>query len=346
MSGHVPPEARAVRPSGSPHADAAASAILSPARIPGRTVIALGGNALIRRGERGEFAEQRRNVEIAARAIADLTAVTSQIVMTHGNGPQVGFLALEAEAGMPDVPAPPLDVLGAESQGQIGYLISQALRNAFHDRGDAREVAVILTQTVVDAADAAFDAPSKPVGPIYSAEEAHRLAAERGWTVAQDGSHWRRVVPSPHPRRLVEAAVIRRLMQAGALVIASGGGGVPVVEDPDGRLRGVEAVIDKDLAAVIVAEEVRAESLLLLTDVDAVYRDWGEAGAAPIARLTTTEARVMLDAGAFGRGSMEPKVRASIEFVRAGGRWAAIGALERAQDVFEGRSGTRILPAE
>ena len=316
---------------------------LSATRIPGRTVIALGGNAMIRRGERGEFPEQIKNVEIAARAIAELTAVTSQIVMTHGNGPQVGFLSLQAEAGMPEVPAPPLDVLGAESQGQIGYMLSQALRNAFLARGEVREVAVVLTQTVVDHDDPAFQHPSKPVGPVYEAEEAKSLAAERGWTVAPDGAHWRRVVPSPRPKRLVEAAVIRRLMQAGALVIASGGGGVPVVEEPDGRLRGVEAVIDKDLAAVIVAEEVRAESLILLTDVETVYRDWGTPAASPIRELTTSEAKIMLEAGAFGRGSMEPKVRASIEFIGAGGRWAAIGALEHAEAVFEGLSGTRIV---
>ena len=316
---------------------------LSASRIPGRTVIALGGNAMIRRGERGEFPDQLRNVETAARAIVQLTEVTSQIVLTHGNGPQVGFLALQAEAAMPEVPEPPLDILGAETQGQIGYMLSQALRNAFMARGEVREVAVVLTQTVVDRADSAFQHPSKPVGPVYEAEQAQALAAERGWTVAADGVHWRRVVPSPRPKRLVEAAVIRRLMQAGALVIASGGGGVPVVEEPDGRLRGVEAVIDKDLAAVIVAEEVRAESLILLTDVEWVYRGWGTPDRSPIREMTTAEARALLEAGAFGRGSMEPKVRASIEFVGAGGQWAAIGALEQAEAVFEGLSGTRIV---
>ncbi len=317
-----------------------------PARIPGRSVIALGGNALIHRGERGEFADQLRNLEHAAAAIVALSEVTSQIVLTHGNGPQVGFLALQAAAAERDVPVPPLDVLGAESQGQIGYLLSQALRNAFHARAVPRDVAVVLTQTVVDADDPAFQHPTKPVGPVYEEAEAHRLAAERGWTVARDGRHWRRVVPSPRPRRLVEAAVIRRLMQANALVIASGGGGVPVVEDGEGRLHGIEAVIDKDLAAVIVAEEVRAESLILLTDVDAVYRGWGTPGQEKIERLQAGDAEELRRAGAFGSGSMEPKVRACVEFVRAGGRWAAVGALDRAQEVFEGRSGTRIVNDE
>ena len=311
--------------------------------IPGRSVIALGGNAMIRRGERGEYADQRRNLDAAAAAIVDLTEVTSQIVLTHGNGPQVGFLALQAASAEHDVPVPPLDVLGAESQGQIGYLLSQALRNAFGARGIPRDVAVVLTQTVVDADDPAFGHPTKPVGPIYGEDEARRLAAERGWTVAPDGRNWRRVVPSPRPRRLVEAGVIRRLMQAGALVIASGGGGVPVVEDPAGMLRGVEAVIDKDLAAVIVAEEVRAESLILLTDVDGVYRDWGTPHQEHIDLLDAAEAEAMRLAGAFGSGSMEPKVRACVEFVRAGGRWAAVGALDHAQAVFEGRAGTRIV---
>lgn len=312
-------------------------------RIPGRSVIALGGNAMIRRGERGEYDEQRKNLEACADAIVRLTEVTSQIVLTHGNGPQVGFLALQAAAAEHDVPVPPLDVLGAETQGQIGYLLSQALRNAFHARGIPKEVAVVLTQTVVSPDDPAFGSPSKPVGPVYGEAKAHALAAEKGWTVAPDGRHWRRVVPSPKPKRLVEAAVIRRLMQADALVIASGGGGVPVVEESDGSLRGIEAVIDKDLAAVIVAEEVRAESLILLTDVDGVYRDWGTPSQAKIDTLLASEAEAMRQAGAFGRGSMEPKVRACIEFVRAGGRWSAVGALDQAQAVFAGRSGTRIV---
>jgi len=314
------------------------------APVQGRTVIALGGNALIRRGERGEYATQRLNLESAARAIVELRAVTSQIVLTHGNGPQVGFLALQGAAAEPAVPAAPLDVLGAETQGQIGYLLSQALHNAFAACGISRDVAVIMTQAVVAADDPAFGHPTKPVGPVYSEEEARRLAEERGWTVARDGDLWRRVVPSPMPLRLVEAPMIRRLMSAGALVIASGGGGVPVVDEPGGRLRGVEAVIDKDLAAVIVAREVRAESLLLLTDVTAVQRGWMTDAEQPIREMTAAEAEGLRASGAFGSGSMEPKVRACAQFVRAGGKWAAIGALEEAQMVFEGQTGTRIVP--
>jgi carbamate kinase len=304
-------------------------------------VVALGGNALIRRGERGDFELQRQNVEAAARTIVSLAEVVPEIVVTHGNGPQVGFLALQAAAAEPDVPLPPLDVLGAESQGQIGYLLSQALRNAFGDRDTAREIAVVLTQMVVDPHDPGFQHPTKPVGPVYTEAEAHALAEDRGWSIAPDNRHWRRVVASPAPQRIVEAAVIRRLVQAGVLVIASGGGGIPVAES-NGKLRGLEAVIDKDLAAVVLAANVRAEALLLLTDVDGVYRDWGTPGAQRLEQITVTEAQQLLDSGLFPAGSMAPKVRACVEFVQRGGKIAAIGALEQAPDVLSGRSGTRI----
>ncbi len=307
-----------------------------------RIAVALGGNALIRRGEPGSTDVQRHNLEIAARALVDLAERSgAEIVLTHGNGPQVGFLALEAAMAAEVVPAPPLDVLGAESQGQIGYLMAQALHAAFLERGITREIAVIVSQVVVKTDDPAFAHPTKPVGPIYDEATAHAHAAERGWTIAPDGKHWRRVVPSPAPLRLVEAASIRSLVEAGVLVIASGGGGIPVAELPDGRYEGREAVIDKDLAAVVLARAVGAEGLLLLTDVDAVYRGWGTPDAEAVHRMSPEEAFAGLEAKAWPAGSMGPKIRACAEFVRSGGRFAAIGRLEDAASLAWGRAGTR-----
>ncbi len=306
-----------------------------------RLAVALGGNALIKRGEPGSTEVQRHNLEAAADGLVSLAEGSrAQIVLTHGNGPQVGFLAIEAEAAADIVPAPPLDVLGAESQGQIGYLLQQALHDAFLARGLHREIATIVTQTAVPADDPAFSKPTKPVGPIYDEATARRHAEERGWTIAPDGKHWRRVVPSPPPYKIVEATAIRALVNAGILVIASGGGGAPVVEDAEGHLHGVEAVIDKDLAAVVLARAVGADGLLLLTDVDAVYRGWGTDHQERILRLSVEEALEGLAAGAWPSGSMAPKVRACAEFIRSGGRFAAIGALDDACAIVQGRAGT------
>jgi carbamate kinase len=307
-----------------------------------RIAVALGGNALIRRGDPGSIEVQRNNLEVAARALVDLAERSgAEIVLTHGNGPQVGFLAIAAEMAAEVVPPPPLDVLGAESQGQIGYLMAQALHAAFLERGITREIAVVVSQVVVRSDDPAFAKPTKPVGPVYDEATARAHAAERGWSIAPDGTHWRRVVPSPVPLRLVEAASIRSLVEAGVLVIASGGGGIPVAELPDGRHEGREAVIDKDLAAVVLARAVGAEGLLLLTDVDAVYRDWGTDRAEAIRRLSPDDAFAGLAANAWPAGSMGPKIRACAEFVSTGGRFAAIGRLEDAAALAWGRAGTR-----
>jgi carbamate kinase len=306
-----------------------------------RLAIALGGNALIRRGEAGSTEVQRHNLVAAARGLVTLAEGSrAEIVITHGNGPQVGFLAIEAEMAASVVPPPPLDVLGAESQGQIGYLLAQALDDAFLERGHHREIAVVVTRTVVPADDPAFAKPTKPVGPIYDEATAREYAASKGWAIAPDGPNWRRVVPSPPPVRIVEADAIRALVEAGILVVASGGGGVPVVELPDGRLEGVEAVIDKDLAAVVLARAVQADGLLLLSDVDAVYRRWGTPRQEPILRLSVEEAQEGLASGAWPAGSMAPKVRACAEFVAGGGRFAAIGALEDAVAIVKGAAGT------
>ena len=295
-----------------------------------RIVVALGGNALLRRGEPAEAAVQRRNVEIAARAVAEVAA-EHQVVLTHGNGPQVGLLALQSEA-FRGVGAYPLDVLGAESEGMIGYLLELALSHELH----GRDVATLLTQVVVDPADPAFASPTKPVGPVYAEAEARRLASERGWTVAPDGPHFRRVVPSPEPQDIVEIRTIQLLVDAGVVVICVGGGGIPVVVDEAGGLRGVEAVIDKDLSAALLARLLHADFLLMLTDVAAVERDWGTPAAEPIRRTTVAELRAL----ELAAGSMGPKVEAACRFVEAARGTAGIGALADAAAIVRGEAGT------
>lgn len=304
--------------------------------------MALGGNALIRRGEPGSTEVQRHNLLAAAVALRQLVHEGHELVLSHGNGPQVGFLAIEAEAARDTVPSPPLDVLVAESQGQIGYLLAQALESELAAAGDHRPIAVILSQTVVDPADPAFLVPSKPVGPVYDCQTAEAMAREHGWTVAPDGPGWRRVVASPRPLEIVEALSIRTLVNAGVIVIASGGGGIPVQRLASGALAGVEAVVDKDLAAVVLAEAVGADALLLLTDVAAAYRKWGTPERSPIRRLTPKAAAAGVWDGTFAQGSMGPKVAAAADFVQRTGGLAAIGALGDASAVLAGQAGTRI----
>jgi carbamate kinase len=296
-----------------------------------RVVAALGGNALLRRGEPMDAATQRRNVAVAAHALAGIAA-EHELVVTHGNGPQVGLLALQAEA-YPEGGSYPLDVLGAESEGMIGYLLAQGLRNALGEH----EIATLLTQVVVDPGDPAFSRPSKPIGPVYERD----IGAERGWTMRPDGRFWRRVVPSPAPRAIVELPTIRRLVAAGVLVICTGGGGVPVTAGADGRLVGVEAVVDKDLAAALLAEELEADALLLLTDVQSVMLGWDTEDARPLRRTTPA------DLGALGlaAGSMGPKALAAGRFVQRTGGPAAIGALEDAAALLDGTRGTLVEPA-
>jgi carbamate kinase len=296
-------------------------------------VVALGGNALLRRGEPADVEVQRANVVTAVEAITEL-ARDHDVVVTHGNGPQVGLLALQGEA-YPAVDPYPLDVLGAESEGMIGYLLDQELVNRLSGR---RQVATLLTQIIVDAADPAFAHPEKFIGPVYDDEHAHRLAAERGWTVAADGRHWRRVVPSPEPRSIVELATIKLLVGAGVLVVCVGGGGIPVVVDREGQLRGVEAVVDKDRAAALLAEGLGADVLLMLTDVDAVQVDYGT----PMARSLDDIDAAALRGHAFAAGSMGPKVDAACRFAERTGGTAGIGALADAAAILRGERGTRV----
>jgi len=297
-----------------------------------RIVVAIGGNALLKRGETLSWENQRINMRDAASALAEV-ARSNTLVLVHGNGPQVGLLALEADA-YKAVPPYPLDALGAESQGMIGYLIAQEMRRAL----PSRNVVALLTQTVVDAKDPAFQHPTKPIGPVYSEIGAGGLAGPRGWTMAKDGASFRRVVASPQPQRIVEADAIAVLVEAGALVVCTGGGGIPVIENDDKSLEGVEAVIDKDLGAALLAHDLDAGRLVILTDVDGVYENWGK----PEQRLLREISAANIDPGAFAKGSMGPKIDAACRFARATGRPAFIGSLAEARAVVEGKAGTRI----
>lgn len=298
-----------------------------------RIVIALGGNALLRRGEPMNTENQRHNMARAAKALARV-ARKHELVISHGNGPQVGLLALQASAGGSDPRAWPLDVLGAQSEGMIGYLVEQEMGNELPDRG----FATLLTQVEVDPADPAFDKPTKPIGPVYDKAEAERLAGLHGWTIAPDNAYWRRVVPSPSPKRIFEVNSVRLLLEHGIIVICSGGGGIPTMYGEDGRLHGVEAVIDKDRVSSLLARELKADMLVILTDVDGVYTNWGEEGATPLRRAAPDA----LCGYGFASGSMAPKIEAACEFVEATGNTAVIGSLDRLDDILDGAAGTRV----
>ena len=308
-----------------------------------RVVIALGGNALLRRGEDDTAENMRRSARFAAERVADIAAAGWEVVVTHGNGPQVGRILLQQEAAREWGVAPmPLDICGAESQGQIGYLLQATIGDVFYERGMERPVVTVLTMTRVHRDDPAFARPTKPIGPHYQEDDARRLEEDSGYAMAKgpEGG-WRRVVPSPAPYSIVEAPVIRRLVADGVIVISAGGGGVPVYEDGP-RLTGLEGVVDKDLAAAILARDVEASVLLVLTDVDGVYRAFGTDEAELLAELPVDEARRMLEEGAFGEGSMGPKVQAAVEFATSGDGRAIIASLEDAVAALEGERGTTI----
>ncbi|MFS4105302.1 carbamate kinase [Streptomyces sp. PD-S100-1] len=301
-----------------------------------RIVVALGGNALLHRGERPDAAVQQSNIDRVATALAAL-AHDHELVVTHGNGPQIGLLAMESEAD-PALSAPyPLDLLGAQTQGMIGSLLARTL----HDVLPGRRIAALVTHTVVRADDPAFDRPTKFVGQVYPRATAAELARERDWDIARDTAGWRRVVPSPAPERVLETDTVHDLLGLGNLVICAGGGGVPVVADRDtGALRGVEAVVDKDLTAALIAEDLKADFLLVLTDVPCVYADFGTPQQRPIPDATPADLR----RGGFPAGSMGPKTEAVARFVEHTGGLAAIGALDAAYEIVHGRSGTLVRP--
>jgi carbamate kinase len=301
-----------------------------------KVVVALGGNALLRRGEPVSAEAQRDNIRRAAKALARLLVDGHQLVITHGNGPQVGLLALQGEAA--GKAAFPLDVLGAETEGMIGYVLQQELDNAYEP---AARFATLLTQIEVDVKDPAFARPSKPVGSVYSEADAKRLAEQRGWAIAPDGDAWRRVVASPRPVRILEIEVIRLLVEQGVVVICAGGGGIPVAQRPDGAYVGIEAVIDKDHASGLLAAELKADAFLMLTDVAAVFTGWGTPQQQALGDVTPQALAAMN----FAAGSMGPKVQAACDFVQRTGGMAGIGALDDAADILAHRAGTRVVPA-
>ncbi|POB00700.1 carbamate kinase [Chromobacterium sinusclupearum] len=303
-----------------------------------RVVVALGGNALQRRGEAMTADNQRANVKVAAEQLAAVTRLGHNLVMCHGNGPQVGLLGLQNDAyarHVDDTVTPyPLDVLGAQTEGMIGYMVEQELGNVLPFEVP---IATILTQTEVDANDPAFKNPTKFVGPVYSKEEADKLAAEKGWSVKADGQYYRRVVPSPKPKRIFEMRPIKWLIEKGVVVIAAGGGGIPTMYEGD-KLVGVEAVIDKDLASALLAREIDADYFVIATDVKSVFVGWGTPEAKAIRQAHPDE----MDKLGFAAGSMGPKVEAACEFARLTGKRAVIGALEDIERIVKGEAGTII----
>jgi carbamate kinase len=300
-----------------------------------RIVVALGGNALLRRGEPMTAENQRANVRIAAQALAPL-AEEHELVISHGNGPQVGLLALQA-AAYEEVEPYPLDVLGAQTEGMIGYMIEQELGNLLPYE---QPLATVLTMVEVDPADPAFADPSKPIGPVYAEEEARRMAAEKGWMIKPDGDGWRRVVPSPQPRHVFQLRPIKWLLEKGVIVICAGGGGIPTMYEEGRRLRGAEVVIDKDFASALLAREVGADIYIMATDADAVYTGWGTPDARPLRDVTYDD----LAQHEFAAGSMLPKVIAACWFAEVTGKSGAIGDLADVSRIAAGEAGTIVRP--
>lgn len=304
-----------------------------------RIVVALGGNAILQPKQEGTAALQFQNVINTCVQLAGLIEAGHQLVITHGNGPQVGNILLQNEAAKDKIPPLPLDVCGAQTQGFIGYMIQQAMKNLL----PRRQVGTILTQVLVGADDPAFQNPTKPIGPFYGKEEADKLVAEKGYTMVEDsGRGWRRVVPSPDPRAIVEKELIQALLDQDAIVIAAGGGGIPVVSDGQGQLRGIEAVIDKDLAGARLAQDVGAQILLILTDVEGVAVNWGQPDQRFLHQLNRQQARELLGQGQFKAGSMGPKVEAALRFIEQGGEQSIIVSLDKAAAALAGQAGTII----
>jgi len=306
-------------------------------------VVAIGGNSLIKDEDHPSVTSEIEALRETCGHIAGMLASGWDVVLTHGNGPQVGFNLLRSELAARIAPPLPLDVLGAQTQGSIGYLIQQVLGNELRARNIRKRVVTVVTQTVVDPHDAAFHRPTKPIGSFYQKEEAQHLQAERGWQMVEDaGRGWRRVVPSPWPVEIVERLVIKGLVHQAIVVIACGGGGIPVVRGADGRLSGVEAVIDKDLASALLAQSIGADLLLISTQVERVSLHYGQPGQRDLDTLTVDDAKRYLSEGHFPAGSMGPKIRAAIQYVEAGGPEALITSPSHLEYALAGRTGTRI----
>jgi carbamate kinase len=312
----------------------------------GSAVIAIGGNSLIRDASHRSVRDQYEAAGETSRRIAALAAAGWRVAVTHGNGPQVGFILRRSELAAHELHEVPLDVCGADTQGAIGYALQQHLQNEFRARGIARQAVTVVTQCEVDPDDPAFANPSKPIGSHLTEAEARRREAEEGWVVMEDaGRGWRRVVPSPEPRRIVELDAIATLLDAGSVVISTGGGGIPVVRDEFGSLRGVPAVIDKDLASALLANGIGADTFLISTGVERVALRWGRSDQEWVDHMTSSEARRYLDEGEhFARGSMAPKIEAAVRFLQGGGDRALITDPSHLEEAMAGRAGTAIVP--
>ena len=307
-------------------------------------VIALGGNAFLQKDQKGTVEEQWNNVVRAMKQIADIIECGYRVVLTHGNGPQVGNILVWMESAKERIPPLTMDIAGAMTQGWLGYMIQQALRNELRRRGINKVVVSVVNQVLVDKNDPAFQNPTKYVGPYYTEEEAKKIAKEKGWIMKPDPrGGWRRVVPSPDPKDNLEIDAIRALVEAGFIVVASGGGGIPVINE-DGEIKGVEAVIDKDLAGEILASKLGADYFIILTDVEGAMINFGKPNQKMLRKITVSEAEKYYKEGHFKPGSMGPKVLACIRFIKHGGKKAAIGHLYRALDTLEEKTGTIIVP--
>ena len=309
-----------------------------------KIIVALGGNAIKSPEDKGTIEEQLDAVSRTCDELVKMIKDGHKIVITHGNGPQVGALLIQNEEARAKVPQMPLDVCGAESQAFIGYMIQQTLRNKLEKIGISKDVATVITQVKVDPQDPAFEKPTKPIGPFYTEKQAQTLRTEKGHIIRRiEAGRYRRVVPSPEPKGIVEIGAIQKLVDAGVVVIASGGGGVPVVEGDDRKLQGVEAVIDKDLASEILAREIKAEVMLFLTNVRGVAVNYGEPDQRFLDRMTLEEAKSYLAKGEFPAGTMGPKIRAAIRFLESGGEKAVVSSLGEAFEALNGRAGTTII---
>ncbi len=309
-------------------------------------IVSLGGNVIIRREESGTIDEQFRNTELACRYIASLVDQGHRIIITHGNGPVIGNILIRNEAASSEVPVMPLYICDADSEGGLGFMIQQALHNEFVKGHAIKDVVTIVTQVAVSAADPAFKNPTKPIGPFYTKEQSERLTLEKDWVMLEDsGRGWRRNVASPRPVRIIEAEVIKTLTKNNIIVIAAGGGGVPVTEDPDGTLKGIDAVIDKDFATATLATELEAELFINLTQIECAYLDFGKGQQKAIAKMTVKEAHGYLAEDHFKAGSMRPKIEAAAEFVEASKNKNAsviITTPELIEEAMAGKAGTRV----
>lgn len=308
-----------------------------------KVVLAIGGNAIQKEGQRGTIEEQKENICNSCSPVLELMEKGYTVVITHGNGPQVGNTLIKTELASEVVPKYPLDVCDAETQGNIGYLIQQAFHNKMKERGIEKSVATVVTQIVVDKEDQAFQNPTKPIGPFYEKEKAEEIMKEKGITFVEDsGRGYRRVVPSPMPKKIVEKEAIEALIDKDILVITAGGGGIPVIEE-EGMLKGTEAVIDKDFASALLAAEIKADYFFILTGVDQVAINFGKPNQENLAQLSVEDALKYMEEGQFPKGSMGPKINAAIYFLKKGGKNVIITAIDKLQDALEGKTGTRLF---